>query len=133
MWRWLMLLAFPLPAFAILSRPLGQDSAIAGAGWTLLRLDLDVTVSDSGQGLQFSGQARLRLDADSSSGPALSLNTRVPALRYTRFSSAQGSSTLNGRVAGDSAVRVARIRFDTPRRKGEVIDVDFAYQADSES
>jgi aminopeptidase N len=30
-------------------------------------------------------------------------------------------------------VRVARIRFDVPRRRGDVVDVDFAYQADRES
>src|SRR5215212_4208844 len=102
MWRRSYLPALLLWAFAVPGRALGQVKKMEGAGWTLVRLDLDVTVGDSGQGLRFAGRARLRLDSDSSPGPALSLNSRVPALRYTRFTSPHGSSTLNERLASDS-------------------------------
>jgi hypothetical protein len=110
-----------------------QASTVEGTGWTMRRLDLDVTVGSSGSTLQFSGRARLRLDQDSSSGPALSLNNRVAALRYTRLVAPGASSTLNLTVAGDSAVRVARLRFPAPRHGGDEIEVEFAYVADRPS
>ncbi len=119
--------ALATPEWAFCQHPL-----VDGTGWTMIRLELDVTAGTPGR-LEFSGRARLRLDADSSMGPALSLNTRVPALRYTLLKSREGVSSLNDTIAGDSAVRLARLRFSAPQQRGAVVEVEFAYKADRPS
>jgi peptidase M1-like protein len=129
---WPVWILVGLCAGAAPSRARCQTTPVDGTGWTLIRLELDVTIEHPGQ-LRFSGTARLRLDADSSSGPALSLNTRVPALRYTLLKAREGTSSLNETVPGDSAVRLARIRFDTPQQRGTVLEVEFAYEVERES
>ena len=101
---------------------------VEGSGWTLVRLDLDVTVRLPERRLRFAGRARLRLDADSSAGPALSLNTRGPHLRFTRAAAAGAAVRLNDSVPGDSAVRLLRIRLPATARRGEVVDATFDYE-----
>ena len=78
--------------------------------------------------LRFSGRARLRLERDSSSGPALSLNTRGPFLRFTRAAAAGASVRLNTTVPGDSAVRLLRIRLPRPARRGAELETSFEYE-----
>jgi aminopeptidase N len=133
MWRRLHLVPLLLMTLSPAQGALGQTPPPEGTGWTTVRLDLEVTVDHAGQELHFSGRARLRLDADSSTGPALSLNSRVPALRYTRLDGPGGSARLNQTVPGDSAVRLARLRFPRVRHRGDEIEIQFAYVPDRES
>ena len=107
--------------------PAAADT-VPGSGWTLVRLDLDVTVRPSERQLRFAGRARLRLDSDSSTGPALSLNTRGPRLRFTRAAAAGAAVQLNETVPGDSAVRLLRIRLQRPARRGAEIETTFDYE-----
>jgi hypothetical protein len=101
---------------------------VEGSGWKLVRLDLDVTVQRPERRLRFAGRARLRLERDSSSGPALSLNTRGPFLRFTRASAPGASVSLNDSVPGDSAARLLRIRLPRPARRGAEVEATLAYE-----
>ena len=101
---------------------------VEGAGWKLVRLDLDVTVSPPERRLRFSGRARLRLERDSSSGPALTLNTRAPQLRFTRANAAGASVRLNDTLPGDSAARLLRVRLPRPARRGAELETTFEYE-----
>jgi hypothetical protein len=113
-------------AFA-LTPPLPADT-VEGAGWRLLRLDLDVTVRPAERQLRFAGRARLRLERDTSTGPALSLNTRGPSLRFTRAAAAGATVSLNDTVPGDSAVRLVRFRLAEPARRGAELETSFEYE-----
>ena len=108
------------------SKPLADT--VEGSGWKLIHLDLDVTVRQRERRLRFSGRARLRLESDSSAGPALSLNTRGPFLRYTRAAAAGASVRLNTAMPGDSAVRLLRIRLPRPARRGAELEASFEYE-----
>jgi aminopeptidase N len=103
-------------------------NSVDGGGWKLVRLDLDVTVSPAERRLRFSGRARLRLERDSSSGPALTLNTRAPQLRFTRANAPGASVHLNDTVPGDSAARLLRIRLPRPARRGAELETTFEYE-----
>ena len=103
-------------------------SPVEDTGWKLVRLDLEVTVSPPERRLHFSGRARLRLEGDSSTGPALTLNTRAPQLRFTRAAAAGASVRLNDTVPGDSAARLLRLRLPRPARRGAELETTFEYE-----
>lgn len=117
-------------AAATLALNMGAPPAdsVEGSGWTLVRLDLDVTVCPSQRLLRFAGRARLRLERDSSAGPALSLNTRGPHLRFTRAAVPGASVRLNDTLPGDSAVRLLRVRLDRPAGRGAEVEATFDYE-----
>ena len=105
-----------------------SPDTVEGSGWKLVRLDLDVTVQRPERRLRFAGRARLRLERDSSGGPALSLNTRGPYLRFTRAASPGASVSLNDTVPGDSAVRLLRIRLPQVARRGAELEATLEYE-----
>lgn len=107
---------------------LSSSPTPAGSGWRLVRLDLDVTVLPAERAMRFAGRARLRLEGDSSSGPALSLNTRGPRLRFTRAAAPGAQITLNDTLPGDSAVRLLRIELPQPARRGAELQATFEYE-----
>jgi hypothetical protein len=113
-------------AFA-LTVPTSSDT-VEGAGWRLVLLDLDVTVRPAERQLRFAGRARLRLDGETSTGPALSLNTRGPNLRFTRAAAASAAVSLNDTVPGDSAARLVRFRLAGPARRGTELETSFEYE-----
>ena len=122
-------LAAACTALALALTPVKPPAdTVEGSGWKMVRLDLDVTVRPRERRLRFSGRARLRLERDSSAGPALSLNTRGPFLRYTGASAAGASVRLNTTVPGDSAVRLLRIRLPRPARRGAELETSFEYE-----
>jgi hypothetical protein len=115
-------------ACAALSLATMPPDTLEGSGWKLVRLDLDVTVHRPERRLRFAGRARLRLERDSSAGPALSLNTRGPFLRFTRATAAGATIYLNDTVPGDSAVRLVRIRLPKPARRGTELEATLEYE-----
>jgi hypothetical protein len=115
-------------ALSLALRTLTPADTIEGSGWTLVRLDLDVTVRPSARRLRFAGRARLRLDGDSSAGPALSLNTRAPSLRFTGGAAAGATARLNDTLPGDSAVRLLRLRLPKMAHRGAELEATFDYE-----
>ena len=129
----LLVLASSLAALGMTGGALGITGGtppppVDGTGWKLTRFDLDVTVDRAKHRLRFSGRAHLRLEGDSSSGPALSLNTRGPFLKYTKASATGATVRLNAAVPGDSAARLLRIRLPKPARHGAEVDATFEYE-----
>jgi hypothetical protein len=108
--------------------PLTPPDTVEGSGWKLVRLDLDVTVQRPERRLRFAGRARLRLERDSSTGPALSLNSRGPFLRFTRAAAPGATVSLNDTLPGDSAVRLLRIRLPRPARRGAELEATLEYE-----
>lgn len=104
-----------------------------GFGWEMVRLDLDVTPDPEKGRILVQGTARLRLAGDSSSGPALTLNTRSPLLHFLRLES-EGAEALpqapvqapSSEGAKDTASVSARLRFPAPLARGTEITVRFA-------
>lgn len=103
-----------------------QDPASMGVGWTMTRLDLDVTLDPQKRQIRLSGTACLRLEMDKSFGPTLAVNTRDNVMRWVACDGPAGARIEMGRkVSTFPAAGFADVRFETPRRKGDEIEIRF--------
>ena len=113
----------------------GARAADAGAdavhGWTATRLDMVVTPAPDKGTLHVEGTIHLRFAGRGSSDPALALNTRGPVLRFLRVEAPGAVALLNDSLPGTPALRLARLRFAKPPRKGSEIAVTFAYEGEA--
>lgn len=103
------------------------DALLADASqWRMERLDLDVRINAQSGGLELSGEAVLRLDGDASPGPTLSMNSREPAMGFTRLEGTPaGTASLNDYVERMPAGRAARYTLAQPARRGDRVTLRF--------
>ena len=123
-----LFLAASVPAPGARAADVGADAV---HGWTATRLDMVVTPAPDKGTLHVEGTIHLRFAGRGSSDPALALNTRGPVLRFLRVEAPGAVALLNDSLPGTPAVRLARLRFAKPPRKGSEIAVTFAYEGEA--
>jgi len=93
----------------------------------MTKLDLELTVVPEDALVYVEGKAILRLDAESSLGPSLSLRSDLlDALDCCETAGAKQTTGLVSLL--DWNRRVAKLRFPTPKIRGDEIEVRFAYE-----
>lgn len=111
-----------MPAL-LLALALAQDPAATGQGWSVVRMDLEVTIDLEHESFDLESRLRLRLDRESSLGPSLGINARAAVMRFLAVRAEGAEVELNARLPISEELRLAHVRFEEPKHRGDEIDV----------
>ena len=104
-----------------------QDKVTLERGWSTVRTDLEVSVDPLQRQLSVSGMLELVLDGqDESMGPTVGVNARSPLLKWTELTCEGATVELGGRHPEREAMRLAQVRFEAPKRRGDRIELRFS-------
>ena len=106
-----------------------------GAGWVLKRANLDITLQPTQKSLQIKAELRLRLEKlDTSSGPTIGMNTRAAVLKFEEVT-CEGAEQIEINLPHPKLepVRLARIKFAKPFKRGDEVTVNVTYRSTSET
>ncbi len=109
-------------------------SQTEGMGWQTVRLDMAVTVKPEVKRIGVKGVLQVKLVAESSKGPTIGINSRASNMTFTKVAADGAESILiNQRMSGRKATRLAKIRYEKPFERGDVLDIDFEYESEGQS
>ena len=105
-----------------------------GLGWETVKLDLEVTMRPREKRISVNGVLRVKLVAPESFGPTIRINSGTANMKFTKVE-ANGASEvlLNQKLPSSKAVRLAKIKFSEPFKRGAELDVVFEYESKGES
>ncbi|HUE81395.1 MAG TPA: M1 family aminopeptidase [Pyrinomonadaceae bacterium] len=106
-----------------------------GSGWVLKKADLDVSLEPKHKQLQVKAELRLRLEKlETSLGPTIGMNSRATVLKFEEVL-CEGAEQieLNLPYPKLEAVRLARIRFAKPFKRGDEVTINATYRSTGET
>ena len=129
LWVTAVLAAFPLTSARAQVAPVPPQP-----GWKTIRQDLEVTISPDPGRIVVAGRIRLRLEgAESSIGSTLGINGRKQLLAFQQVSAPGTEVQLNLVFPQRESVRLAQLRFPSPRNRGDEVEVSFVCAGAGES
>ena len=129
-WRLIVSGAILISGGPATAQDVGDKSpATAGMGWKMTHLDMQVRIDNDPPTMLVEGKCSLVLDMDESFGPTLGLNAKETAMRWVSVDAPEGASVeLNTEYPVLPPARMAEIRFDDVRQRGDEIEVGFSLE-----
>jgi hypothetical protein len=99
----------------------GADAS--GQGWSMVRMDLEVALDPASKRFELESRLRLRLDREDSLGPTLGVNVNAPVMRFIDVQAEGARTELNVSFPGSPNIRLAHVRYATPKLRGTEIEI----------
>ncbi|MBX3381008.1 MAG: hypothetical protein KF805_13020 [Phycisphaeraceae bacterium] len=118
------IVAAALCAMATLAQ---SEPDTTGRGWKPTKLDLEVTVRPEAWRMELRGELTLKLEGqDESMGPTIGVNTRAPCVLFESVDCEGAKTELNARHPKLESARLATVRFEEAKIKGDTVRVRFS-------
>ena len=95
----------------------------SGQGWSIVRMDLEIALYPEEKRFELESRLRLRLERQTSLGPTLGVNLTKPIMRFTDVQADGAHVELNATLPVAKGTRLAHVRYATPKKRGDEIEV----------
>lgn len=104
-----------------------------GSGWSLTRADLDLRVDPDSETLHARARLTVRLEDATSDRLTLGMNSRNPIMEFVDVGATGAEVKLNERHPDRESARLAAIRFDRKRVRGDEVVLTVEWQSSGSS